>query len=467
MGKWSDHESNLLREAIKQFGDKRWTDVSKWLRAHNIQRLPTQCRHRWHKTMIPNLKKGHWQESENNLLKHAVSEQQRSLPDGGSIDWEEVAKRVPGRTGKACRERWTSRLDPSINREPFSDQEEQILCKLHQQYHNKWAQIAKHLPGRTADAVKSKYISIQRRIKKESGGSFLSQLGHQQMLVQSPPRKRKQVTMTSSEHDHDLHRSPSKRHQSPVDGGQPHQYQHNQQQNQPQQNQSQQQQYQQQQYQQLQNQQHNQQNQQNQQEQMDTDMMCSTLNTLEVQDSAFALPHAIQTSTDVSMGRNASSSQQQQRKPAHSLDRLDLGDDIWDQYAHMLSPGPSPPTPTLPTTTSAAPSTQTQQQTKLFAKAAQMSMQTHAALEPSPSAAAPTDNSAAVSTLPHSLSFSSLNSTSFLDLLRRGDQEQEDLFLSDDFQAPHTMAVTAQPAQPPPSDLIAYAEHDIAISMKP
>jgi hypothetical protein len=189
MGKWEDDESNKLREAVQLLGDKHWTEVSKWLAGKNIHRLPTQCRHRWHKTMMPNLKKGHWDEHENELLRNAVKQQQTVNMfenTAGTTDWEGIARQVPGRTGKACRERWISRLDPRINKGAFTSEEEETLMKLHQQFNNKWASIAKQMPGRTADAVKSKYISVMRRQQKH--GSRKRYLLAD--ASQSPPKRR-------------------------------------------------------------------------------------------------------------------------------------------------------------------------------------------------------------------------------------------------------------------------------------
>lgn len=52
------------------------------------------------------------------------------------------------RSGKQCRERWHNHLDPSINKKPWTAEEELTMFEAHKKHANKWADIAKLLPGR-------------------------------------------------------------------------------------------------------------------------------------------------------------------------------------------------------------------------------------------------------------------------------------------------------------------------------
>jgi len=47
------------------------------------------------------------------------------------------------------RGRWFNHLNPDIKKLPWTDEEDRIVIQWHQQIGNKWAEIAKRLPGRS------------------------------------------------------------------------------------------------------------------------------------------------------------------------------------------------------------------------------------------------------------------------------------------------------------------------------
>jgi len=70
---------------------------------------------------------------------------------------------LAGRSGKQCRERWHNQLNPTIRHDPWSQEEELIIVREQAKVGNRWADIAKLLPGRSDNAVKNLFYSSLRK----------------------------------------------------------------------------------------------------------------------------------------------------------------------------------------------------------------------------------------------------------------------------------------------------------------
>jgi hypothetical protein len=96
--------------------------------------------------------RGSWTAQEDEILTAAV----RHL---GTRKWIDVARFVPTRTSKQCRERWFHRLSPEIRHDSFEPWEDEIILAGQREHGNRWSLIATKLPGRSACSVKNRWYS--------------------------------------------------------------------------------------------------------------------------------------------------------------------------------------------------------------------------------------------------------------------------------------------------------------------
>ena len=102
------------------------------------------------------LRKKAWTKSEDTKLRALVNKH-------GAQKWSFIANLMKDRVGKQCRERWHNHLNPKIRKGSWNEKEEWTLFVCHQLMGNKWAEISKHISGRTDNSIKNHWNSSMRK----------------------------------------------------------------------------------------------------------------------------------------------------------------------------------------------------------------------------------------------------------------------------------------------------------------
>lgn len=106
-----------------------------------------QCQQRYSRTLDPNIKRGAWTEDEDARLRLAVTVHGNS--------WIEIAEVIHGRTNEQCRDRWSDKLNPTLMKGRWTNEEDRCLVEAVESLGTtSWKEISERLgTGRTDNNV--------------------------------------------------------------------------------------------------------------------------------------------------------------------------------------------------------------------------------------------------------------------------------------------------------------------------
>ncbi|XP_073697293.1 snRNA-activating protein complex subunit 4 [Garra rufa] len=196
---WTKEEDEILRKLVEKM---RVGNFIPYIQMSYFMegRDGSQLSYRWTSVLDPSIKKGPWSKEEDQLLRNAVAKY-------GPKEWGKIRLEVPGRTDGACRDRYLDCLQENVKKGPWSIEEVELLKEKVAKYGvGKWAKIASEIPNRVDCQCLNKWKLLTQASKREQTGSQGIKRRRKPATV---PRKRQKVLkktikeemMTSSSED--------------------------------------------------------------------------------------------------------------------------------------------------------------------------------------------------------------------------------------------------------------------------
>ncbi|KAL2850658.1 hypothetical protein BJY01DRAFT_127714 [Aspergillus pseudoustus] len=158
--RWTASEDALLWE-LYQIQEKAPTGKCQKVNWNEIARqIPGRsnkdCRKRYYNRFTGGLRKGSWTQDEDERLFQLVERYH--------YRWAAIAQKMETRNADQCSKRWHHCLNPELERSPWSDEENTLLLSAVGIHGSSWKEIQRsHFPTRSANNIKNQYTILSRK----------------------------------------------------------------------------------------------------------------------------------------------------------------------------------------------------------------------------------------------------------------------------------------------------------------
>ncbi|KAL3493365.1 hypothetical protein BJX62DRAFT_84842 [Aspergillus germanicus] len=158
--RWTASEDALLWD-LYQIQEKAPTGKCQKINWNEIARqIPGRsnkdCRKRYYNRFTGGLRKGSWTQDEDERLYQLVERYQ--------YRWAAIAQKMETRNADQCSKRWHHCLNPELERSPWTDEENTLLLSAVGVHGSSWKEIQRsHFPTRSANNIKNQYTILSRK----------------------------------------------------------------------------------------------------------------------------------------------------------------------------------------------------------------------------------------------------------------------------------------------------------------
>uniref|UniRef100_A0A8C1ZFL8 Small nuclear RNA activating complex, polypeptide 4 n=1 Tax=Cyprinus carpio TaxID=7962 RepID=A0A8C1ZFL8_CYPCA len=158
---WKQDEIDKLKIIVEEYNCCHWDKIAEAL---GTNRTAFMCFQTYQRYISKTFRRKEWTKEEDEILKKLVEK----MKIGNFIPYIQMSFFMEGRDGSQLAYRWTSVLDPSIKKGPWSKEEDQLLRNAVAKYGTKeWGKIRLEVPGRTDGACRDRYLDcLQENVKK-------------------------------------------------------------------------------------------------------------------------------------------------------------------------------------------------------------------------------------------------------------------------------------------------------------